>query len=361
MDSQEVSQFTFLQYELPEDRIAQRPRGLTDRRDSSRMLHARFPSGRIVDRSFSELPQLLQPGDLIVLNNTKVLPTRFFARLERTNAAVEVLLLEESRPDTWWAIGKPLRKLAIGEQLVLSPHLRAMVLERAERRVLLHVTAENSVLPVYTLLESEGTMPIPPYIREGKGDALDRELYQTVFAEIGGSVAAPTAALHMTPEVLAAAERRGINHAFLTLHVGPASFMPITVDRLEDHPMPSERFTIPIETVQAVTQTRAAGRRVVAVGTTTVRALETAVQSPIWKSAAGDVVGETSLCISPGFRFTAVDALVTNFHQPRSTHLLLVAALVGSENMHRIYTHALVNDYRFLSYGDSMFAERDED
>ena len=359
---QSRSKFDLLNYVLPPEKIAQRPVSAAGERHDSRLLHAQAGSDgalRITDRVFSELPALLAEGDLLLLNDSKVLHCRFFARNERTDREIELLLLRktggsEMRP-VFEALAKPLRRIKDGDMLVLSKRLRAKA-RTCEGTVELELLAADDTA-ISQIIEEDGLAPIPPYIRRGRSDELDKKLYQTVFAETPGSVAAPTAGLHFTPAVLAGLSARRVNMSFVTLHVGPASFLPVRSTDLSRHKMQSERFVIPAETQQAIKKTKEDGGRIVAVGTTVVRSVEGAyLQYPLQETAR-TWKGETSLLISPGFRFNIVDLLITNFHQPESTHLLLVAAFIGEENAEAIYEHALAGSYRFLSYGDSMLLE----
>ena len=351
-----------LNYVLPPEKIAQRPVSAAGERHDSRLLHALAgPHGalRITDRVFCELPALLAEGDLLLLNDSKVLHCRFFARNERTEREIELLLLRktggsETRP-VFEALAKPLRRIKDGDMLVLSKRLRAKA-RTCEGTVELELLAAEDTA-IAQIIEEDGLAPIPPYIRRGRSDELDKKLYQTVFAETPGSVAAPTAGLHFTPDVLAGLRARGVNVSFVTLHVGPASFLPVRTPDLAAHKMPSESFIIPAETHEAIKKTKKAGGRIVAVGTTVVRALEGAFLQYPFGEPARALEGETSLLISPRFCFNIVDVLITNFHQPESTHLLLVAAFIGMENAEAIYEHALNGGYRFLSYGDSMLLE----
>lgn len=352
-------------YVLPEEQIAQRPAPGR----ASRLLHARCDSSRelaLFDRQFSDLPSLLRQDDLLVLNNSRVIPCRFFAELSGGDPQVEVLLVEQETEDAkyWQALAKPMRRLKQGLRFQLSEHLLATVLGRASDSARIRLELEvvgslelevaGSSVSIEELIDVEGCMPIPPYIRDGRADATDREQYQTCFADERGSVAAPTAGLHFTDSVFEELNVRGVEHCFLTHHVGPASFLPVRDDDWRSHKMSAERFFVSRECFERIESARNNQRRVIAVGTTVVRALE-----GIWQHGAS-CVGQwqsTELFITPGYRFKVVNALVTNFHQPRSTHLLLVAAMLGTESTSEVYQHALAKSYRFLSYGDSMFLD----
>jgi S-adenosylmethionine:tRNA ribosyltransferase-isomerase len=352
-------------YTLPESKIAQRPVGLEGARSGSKLLHAVGGANggvSISDHHFVDLKSLLRRGDLLVLNNSRVLPCRFFAKHEAQGKVFEILLVHPGREEfVWEALARPMRKLKPGDMLRLSEHLHAQVLGRTEdeQRVRLAVRVRGDERSFAEVLAAEGTMPIPPYIRRGHADELDRELYQTVYAEVPGSVAAPTAGLHFTKDLLAELGAQGMSHACLTLHVGPASFLPIKSDELSAHHMLVENYSIPEETKKAIINTKERGGSVAAVGTTSVRALESAALEGV---LSGENIGmaETKLLITPGFHFQIVDRLITNFHQPGSTHLLLVAAFIGRQNTEQIYSYALQHDYRFLSYGDAMLLDHEQ-
>jgi S-adenosylmethionine:tRNA ribosyltransferase-isomerase len=336
-------------YDLPDDRIAQRP---VHPPESAKMLVVSRDSGDIRHGSFDEIVDYIRPGDHFVFNDTKVIPARLFGKLESLNGYnVEVVLLQEIEGHKWTALGFPMRKIRAAEKIFFSDRLQATVLPApSEDRLLLQFNAASG-LEIEELLNEHGTMPIPPYIRKGKGDEQDRSDYQSIFATHPGSVAAPTASLHfsellirkMTHEARCKIDR-------ITLHVGTASFQPIFVDGKLRRPG-QERFVVPSQVMEALLETKKTGGRVIAVGTTVVRALESAALS----EKPSDDLDSTELFIEPGFQFRIVDNLVTNFHQPKTTHLLLVEALLGAKNLHRSYQSALNNGYRFLSYGDGMF------
>ncbi|MCL4147411.1 UNVERIFIED_CONTAM: hypothetical protein GTU68_056436, partial [Idotea baltica] len=332
-------------YELPTEKIAQRPRD----KGQSRLLQIECDSAAccLKDRAFSELATLLKPGDLIVLNNTKVLPARFFARSQPQDESKE---LEET--ETWEALVRPLKKLKEGMRISLSLSLSAKMLGRTEdgTRARLQIEKSNKEASFTELFQREGTMPIPPYIRSGQADEADKLRYQTVYADSVGSVAAPTAGLHFTEELFSELASAGIEHCFLTHHVGPGSFLPIR-DDVDKHEMSSEFFQISEDVWRRIQSQRQRGGRIVAVGTTSVRALESAASIPDF---APETLVSTDLFIRPGYQFSLVDVLITNFHQPQSTHLQLVAAFAGTGVVEQAYTHALRREYFFLSYGDSM-------
>jgi S-adenosylmethionine:tRNA ribosyltransferase-isomerase len=359
-----VSEFN---YYLPSELIAQQP--LADRA-ASRLLHLQPSSGIVQDRWFRDFPDLLRPDDLIVFNNTRVFPARLYGRRsgaraqpvgQRNPAAreflqgrVEVLLARQisEQPNEWECLVHPGRKIGVGERLFFRDcrELQAEVVGRGtfgERRIRF-----KPVPDFFGLVEQFGHVPLPPYIDRPDLPA-DRDRYQTIYARESGSVAAPTAGLHFTSEVLERLRQRDIETAEITLHVGLGTFQPVRVDRVEDHRLHSESSTISAQVAVSVNRALDAGRRVVAIGTTTVRALEDA-------AASGRVLPGTrdaDLFIYPGFRFRVVGALLTNFHLPQSTLLMLVCAFGGKDRVLRAYEHAVKENYRFYSYGDCMFVE----
>lgn len=322
-------------YTLPEASIAQTP---VEPRDSARLLDALDPAGALQHRRVHDLPALLRPGDVLVLNETRVIPARLHLTKE-TGGSVEVLLLEETADGAWEALVRPGRRVPEGTTLCLGTDAVAEVGSRLPGgRRTLHLRDR-------TLLTTAGEVPLPPYIT---APLEDPERYQTVYACRPGSVAAPTAGLHLTPEILDACVAAGAALARVDLSVGLDTFRPVTAERPEDHVMHSERYSVPAETMAACRE----ARRVVAVGTTTVRALESA-----W--ATGETEGRTDLFITPGFRFGVVDVMMTNFHLPRSSLLLMLAAFCGPR-WRDIYREALQDGYRFLSFGDAMIVSRAE-
>jgi S-adenosylmethionine:tRNA ribosyltransferase-isomerase len=300
-------------------------------------------------RTFLELPELLAPGDLLVLNDTRVLPARLWGHRVRTGGKWEGLFLHQHANGCWELLSQTRGKLREGETVRIgSGPLQLQLVEKTPQGHWLCRPSEPG--SVVDLLERYGQVPLPPYIRKGHAETADRDRYQTVYARQAGAVAAPTAGLHFTPWVFNRLRQQGIGWTFVTLHVGLGTFQPIQVEDFLQHRMHREWGQLPVETVQAITTCRAAGGRVVAVGTTTVRVLETA-------AAAGGVKpwsGETDLFIYPPYRFRLVDALVTNFHLPRSTLLLLVAAFAGVDLIREVYRTAVEERYRFYSYGDAM-------
>jgi S-adenosylmethionine:tRNA ribosyltransferase-isomerase len=316
------------------------------------------------DTSFAEFPSLLQPGDLLVLNDTRVIPARLYARRtvvrerEKPTGRVEVMLTEPAGKNLWRALVHPGRKVAVGEVLVFpSPdgaiELEAEVIERNYfgSRLLRF----NPVADFFATLDRIGHTPLPPYIRRDDAEA-DRERYQTVFSRERGSVAAPTAGLHFTPQILDALASRGVDVARITLHVGLGTFAPLRVERLDEVCLHRERYTLPAETAEAINAAARSARRIVAVGTTVVRTLEhCALQAKGCPLQAHS--GETEIFISPGFNFRLVNALLTNFHLPKSSLLMLVSAFAGREPVLDAYAHAVQQKYRFFSYGDCMFLD----
>jgi S-adenosylmethionine:tRNA ribosyltransferase-isomerase len=339
-------------YHLPPGLIAQHP---LPQRDASRLLVVGRGDGSISHRRFRELGSVLKPGDLLVLNDTRVIPARLYGRREGGGKA-EVLLIEEEDRNLWWALGRPGSRLPIGRGLSFGEGIVAQVVDRGEggRRLLRFGGTDD----IRHALGRIGAMPLPPYIkRQGVDRAgllisdVDRERYQTVFAKEEGAIAAPTAGLHFTEALLERLESQEIEIAFLTLHVGVATFKPVAAEQIEEHRMEPERYAIPEGTAAQVKRAKAEGRRVVAVGTTTTRALEDAALQE-GTIRAGE--GMASLFITPDHRFQLVDALLTNVHLPRSTLLILVSAFAGIEVIRRAYAEAVRERYRFYSYGDAM-------
>ena len=332
-----------LDYPLPEHLIAQEP---ATPRDGSRLLVLHRPC-ELTHHIFRELPELLAPGDLLILNDTRVLPARLLGRREATGGKWEGLFLGTNPDGTWEMLCQTRGRLQEGEIVVIEPGPLRLTLARQESG---HWFARpDRSEDVAAILERHGRMPLPPYIRKGQARDEDRERYQTVYARESGAVAAPTAGLHFTPEVFAHLEERGIGKAFVTLHVGPGTFQPIKGD-VESHRMHREWGRLPPDTARAIRECKGHRGRVIAVGTTSVRVLESACSS----GEVGAWSGETELFIRPPYRFRCVDGLVTNFHLPRSTLLLLVAAFAGVEAIREAYRLAIASAYRFFSYGDAM-------
>jgi S-adenosylmethionine:tRNA ribosyltransferase-isomerase len=384
-------------FHLPEELIAQQPPA---ERGTSRMLVLNRTENSLTDSTFAELPSLLNPGDLLVLNDSRVIPARLYAHRvtsrgkQEPTGQIEVLLTSPDGAENWNALVRPGRKVRVGDQLEFfaqepaasmevaategteamegagafrllnqpqaqrgfspgnrKPLLRAEVLASGEfgSRLLHFAPVED----FFAILEQIGHMPLPPYIKRDDATA-DRERYQTVFAAQRGSVAAPTAGLHFTPPILESIRARGVEIAKLTLHVGLGTFAPLRVDRLDEIHLHSERYTLPAVTAEALNRARTENRRIVAVGTTAVRTLEHCAQTAQGRPLEPHT-GETSIFISPGFQFRLVKAMLTNFHLPQSSLIMLVSAFAGRERVLEAYNHAVRERYRFFSYGDCMF------
>ena len=346
-------------YDLPEELIAQQPPA---ERGMSRMLVVDRATGALRNASFAEFPSLLEPGDLLVLNDSCVIPARLYARRtlvrdhEKPTGRIEVLLTEPAGEDLWRALVRPSRKITIGERLFFSApngkiELEAEVLERGifgERLLRFEPVGD-----FFAVLDRIGHMPLPPYIRRNDEDA-DRERYQTVFSQEPGSVAAPTAGLHFTPQALEALTAKGVEVARITLHVGLGTFAPLRVDLVDDVRLHRERYTLSASAADAINRATGEGRRIVAVGTTVVRTLEHCAQQTKG-CRLQDHSGATDIFISPGFEFRLVGALLTNFHLPQSSLLMLVSAFAGRERVLAAYAYAVRQKYRYFSYGDCMF------
>lgn len=330
-------------FDLPDELIAQHP---PERRGDSRLLHVMGESGDLDDRHFSDLPQLLEPGDLLVFNNTRVMKARLFGAKE-TGGKVEILVERLLDADRALAHIRASKSPKPGSAIEVDGY-RLEVVGRDDS--LFELYSPDGTFPM--LMERHGHMPLPPYIT--RPDAMeDMERYQTVYAERDGAVAAPTAGLHFTPEMLSTLRQKGIRTAHVTLHVGAGTFQPVRVESLDEHVMHSEWLEVTQAVCDSISETRASGRRVVAVGTTSMRALESA-------SASGELrpmTGDTRLFITPGYRFRSVDMLLTNFHLPESTLMMLVCAFGGYDTMMGAYRHAVEKRYRFFSYGDAMLIE----
>lgn len=339
-------------YDLPEELIAQKP---SERRPQSRLLVLHRKDGRLEDRLFTDLPEYLQPGDCLVLNDTKVLPARFFCR-KATGGLLEGLFLEETADGCWKVLLKNARKIKAGTRLTFLDRKGRLwqdfdVLEKLpEGQWSIRPTLQADV---ETILEVIGTAPLPPYIKRPavpEHPEEDLARYQTVYARRPGSVAAPTAGLHFDKTLLARLEEMGIRIVYLTLHVGIGTFRPVQTETLEKHTMHSERYEIGPQAAEIIHTAAKEGRRIIAVGTTSVRTLETVAENRQVRAASG----RTDLFITPGYSFKIVDAMITNFHLPRSTLLALVAAFAGLETILNAYRHAVCERYRFYSYGDAM-------
>ncbi|WP_299785325.1 tRNA preQ1(34) S-adenosylmethionine ribosyltransferase-isomerase QueA [uncultured Marivita sp.] len=336
-------------FDLPDELIATRP---ASPRSSARLLHAE--AGGIADRIVKDLPEILRPTDRLVLNDTKVIPARLFGVRRRTGAAgpseakIEVTLLEPQASGTWSALVKPLKKLREDETVVFSSDLTAVLEGRTEGQALLRFNLTGADFDA--ALAKAGAMPLPPYIAAKRAaDDRDKEDYQTIWARNAGAVAAPTASLHFDEALVAALKARGVGMSFVTLHVGAGTFLPVKVEDVTTHKMHAEWGRVSETAAAEIAATKAAGGRVIPVGTTALRLIESAARGGSIQPWEGD----TDIFIYPGFNFRVTDGLMTNFHLPKSTLMMLVSALMGPERIREIYAHAIENRYRFFSYGDS--------
>lgn len=333
-------------FDLPEELIAQTP---LEKRDASRLLVVDKETGAFSDQHFDQIIDQLQPGDALVMNNTRVLPARLYGIKPETGGHVELLLLKNTQGDDWEVLAKPAKRLRVGAQISFGDgRLTATVVEELDHGGrIVRFAYEGIFLEV---LESLGEMPLPPYIHE---KLADRERYQTVYAKENGSAAAPTAGLHFTEELLEQIAAKGVKLVYLTLHVGLGTFRPVSVDSLDDHEMHSEFYSLSEEAAQTLRQVKANGGRVIAVGTTSIRTLET-IGSKFQGQIQADS-GWTNIFIKPGYNWKIVDAFSTNFHLPKSTLVMLVSAFAGRSLTLEAYEHAIAERYRFFSFGDAMF------
>lgn len=330
-------------FNLPEHLIAQTP---LSQRDQSRLLVMEKGSGSFMDHNFSEFIEFLQPKDILVLNDTRVLPARLYGRNSRSQGTVEILLLRPYEKGRWEVLVKPGKRAKVGAKIIFSENLSCEVLE---------ITPSGGRLVQFeyegdfdAILEVLGETPLPPYIHEQIDDP---NRYQTVYAKHAGSVAAPTAGLHFTPELLEAITSKGVAITSLTLHVGLGTFRPVQTDTVEEHVMHEEFYSLSSESAELINSAKRAGGKVIAVGTTTVRVLESVATEDGFVQAK---TGWTNIFIFPGYQFKIIDALLTNFHLPKSSLLMLVSAFAGLENIQRAYQHAVFENYRFFSFGDAM-------
>ena len=333
-------------FDLPEELIAQTP---LEKRDASRLLVVDKETGAFSDQHFDQIIDQLQPGDALVMNNTRVLPARLYGIKPETGGHVELLLLKNTQGDDWEVLAKPAKRLRVGSHISFGDgRLTATVVEELDHGGrIVRFGYEGIFLEV---LESLGEMPLPPYIHE---KLADRERYQTVYAKENGSAAAPTAGLHFTEELLEQIAAKGVELVYLTLHVGLGTFRPVSVDSLDDHEMHSEFYSLSEEAAQTLRQVKAKGGRVIAVGTTSIRTLET-IGSKFQGQIQADS-GWTNIFIKPGYDWKVVDAFSTNFHLPKSTLVMLVSAFAGRSLTLEAYEHAIAERYRFFSFGDAMF------
>jgi S-adenosylmethionine:tRNA ribosyltransferase-isomerase len=327
---------------LPQDLIAQRP---VAPRDSARLLDV--TQDALHDRTVRDLPSLLQAGDLLVFNDTKVIPARLLGT-RASGGKVEALLIRQRGPDRWLAFARPGKRLKVGDALTFEALVGRVAAKQDDGSI--EIVFNRGGAELMAAIEAAGAVPLPPYIRGGTADARDRSDYQTLFAKIEGSVAAPTAGLHFTPELMTALDAAGVRTASVTLHVGAGTFQPVRADDTEQHVMHSEWGEVPQATVDAI----ASAKRVVSIGTTALRLLESVARDGCMRAWTG----ETDIFITPGYRFQVVDLLLTNFHLPRSTLFMLVSAFAGLERMKSAYAHAVAERYRFYSYGDCCLLRR---
>jgi S-adenosylmethionine:tRNA ribosyltransferase-isomerase len=333
-------------FDLPQDLIALRP---VRPRDSARMLVARGDSAPFEDRGVLDLPDLLAPGDVLVFNDTRVIPAQLEGRRAGGEARIGATLHKRLDLRRWQAFVRNAKRVKEGDQIVFGGGVTAIAEARhGDGSITLHFEGDE---PVEVLLDRAGTMPLPPYIAQRRGvDEQDLQDYQTMFAAEDGAVAAPTASLHFTDRLVAAIDAAGIQRETLTLHVGAGTFLPVKADDTDDHQMHSEFGRINADTAARLNSARKAGGRIIAVGTTSLRLLESAADDG---GVIHDFAGDTDIFITPGYKFRAVDGLMTNFHLPKSTLMMLVSALMGRDRMMAVYDHAIANRYRFYSYGDS--------
>ncbi len=333
-------------YELPEELIAQTP--LNDRSSSKLLVMDRF-SGDIKHEVFSNIINYLNKGDVLVLNDTKVIPARLIGEKKDTGAIIEILLLKDIGNDTWECLGKPGKRLKIGSAIIFGDgSLRCEVVDKLEEGIIHVKLIYDGIL--MEILDKLGTMPLPPYIHE---KLEDQSRYQTVYAKVSGSAAAPTAGLHFTKELLKHIEDKGVIITYVTLHVGLGTFRPVEVDNILEHKMHSEYYVMSKETAEILNKAKEEGRRIIAVGTTSTRTLETIATNNkgIFKACSGD----TDIFIYPGYKFKAINCLITNFHLPKSTLVMLVSAFSSRNMIMNAYNEAINNKYRFFSFGDAMF------
>ncbi len=331
-------------YYLPEKLIAQTP---LEKRDTSRLMVLDKTTGKIEHKHFYNIVDYLEEGDTLVLNDTKVLPARLIGEKEETKAVIEILLLKNISGDDWECLVKPARRIKVGTIVTFgSGKLKAKCIKEEPEGIRHFTLIYDGIL--MEILEHLGTMPLPPYIHE---KLKDQSRYQTVYAKEIGSAAAPTAGLHFTKELLEQLTKKGVNIAYITLHVGLGTFRPVSVDKVEEHEMHSEYYQMTKETAELLKKTKENKKRIIAVGTTSTRTLETIMTK---YNEFTECSGWTNIFIYPGYKFKAIDALITNFHLPKSTLVMLVSALAGRENILNAYKTAVQEEYRFFSFGDAM-------
>ena len=336
-----IEQFDF---ELPEELIAQTP---LEKRDTSKLLVLDKKTGEIEHKHFTDIIDYLESGDTLVLNDTKVIPARLYGVKEETKALIEILLLKEVKKDTWECLVKPAKRIHVGEIVKFSDKLSAQCTEVKDEGIRVFKLIYKGIL--YEILDELGEMPLPPYIHE---KLKDKDRYQTVYAKNIGSAAAPTAGLHFTLDLLNKIKEKNVNVVYITLHVGLGTFRPVNVENINDHKMHSEFYMMSKETAEVLKQTRKNNKEIISVGTTSTRTLETIMNL---YGEFKECSGWTDIFIYPGYKFKAIDNLITNFHLPKSTLVMLVSALAGRENIMNAYKEAIKREYRFFSFGDSMF------
>lgn len=342
-------------YELPEELIAQKP---ADKRDASRLLVVHRETGETEHKHFYDILEYLNEGDCLVLNNSRVLPARLYGIKEGTGAKVEFLLIKRIDGDRWETMVRPGKRLKPGDSVMFSedPLLKADIIDYGNDGTRIVEFSYDGIF--MERLEEIGSMPLPPYI-ERQSENEDRDRYQTVYCKEEGSVAAPTAGLHFTEELLEKARAKGVELAYVTLHVGIGTFRPVKCENIEDHSMHFEEYHIDEKTAEIINRAKAEGRRVISVGTTSTRTVESAAyfdeEKDCWQVRSGE--NSTGIFIYPGYEFRIIDSLITNFHLPKSTLLMLISALYDREKILEVYQEAIREKYRFFSYGDAMFIE----
>lgn len=336
-------------YYLPEELIAQKP---ADKRDFSRLLVVHRDTGAVEHKHFYDILDYLKPGDCLVMNNSKVLPARLFGVKEDTGAKIEFLLIKRLHDDVWETMVKPGKRLKPGDTVAFSDDFKADILEYGEDGTRIVEFRYNGIF--MERLEELGKMPLPPYIAR-ESELSDKDRYQTVYCKEEGSVAAPTAGLHFTEELIEKARDRGVKIAYVTLHVGIGTFRPVKCENIEDHKMHFEEYEITEENAAIINETKASGGRIIAVGTTSTRTLESGAVMRNGRYEVEAKSDSTGIFIYPGYEFKIIDSLITNFHLPKSTLLMLISALYNKEDILRVYDIAVKERYRFFSYGDAMF------
>lgn len=331
-------------FELPEELIAQTP---LDKRDSSKLLVLDKETGNVEHKHFSDIIDYLSKNDVLVLNDTKVIPARLYGVKEETKAVIEILMLKDMGNNKWQCLAKPAKRVKIGTIVNFSDKLKAKCVKVDEEGIREFELIYDGIL--YEILDELGEMPLPPYIHEKLSD---KDRYQTVYAKNSGSAAAPTAGLHFTQDLLKKIEQKGVEILYVTLHVGLGTFRPVNVEDVTKHKMHSEYYEMSEEVAKQLNDAKKMGKRIISVGTTSTRTLETIMTL---YGEFKECCGNTDIFIYPGYKFKAIDALITNFHLPKSTLIMLVSALAGKENIMNAYKIAVENEYRFFSFGDSMF------